>query len=425
MKKKGLIFLFLIAAFSMIVSATTVNLTMFVGDATAGRLLKNSVNAYEQSHPNIKIDVVALPYYSGFMKKIALSIAGGNLPDLIQITTAYIPQVSKYLIDIGPLIEKKFNMTVEEYRSQIIPSMDAFLGKKGEVLAVPLETTVACIWINKKMFEKAGITPPPLNGQTDTTWTWDQFISALKKVKEVNHLPYALSYDYSADRFYNFLSIWGVTVLDEKSNFVLDKYPQAGELFDTFISLFKNQIIPSAEWLSGASAQRDFFEGITAAYWSGSWQGSNILRQEKQVGGEYLPVYVPKGKDWFGIPGGSFLGAFKTGNKQKEEAAADFVTWMANKDKGYLTYIKPGLQLSAYKNQTIDYGIEKMNKWQKTYSVLLGRAPGWTMLDRANAIWSKLYDLIRKQIALGITGEVSGKGIVQNLKKSYEDIVSK
>lgn len=423
--KKLLVFLFLIAAFSMIVSAVTVNLTMFVGDATAGRLLKHSVSVYEQSHPNVKIDVVVLPYYGGFMQKIALSIVGHNLPDLVQITTAYVPQVSKYLINMAPYIERTYNMSAENYRSQIIPAMNAFLGNKGEILAVPLETTTECIWINKKMFEKAGILPPPLNGQTETTWTWDQFISALKKVKEVNHIPYALSYDYSADRFYNFLAIWGVTVLDEKGNFVLDKYPQAAKLFDTYINLFKHRIIPPAEWLSGASAQRDFFEGITAAYWSGSWQGSDVLRQEKQVGGDYAPVYIPKGKIWFGEPGGSFLAAFKTSNKQKEKAAIAFVTWMANKNKGYLTYIKPGLQLSAYKDQMIDYGIAKMNNWEKIYATLLSRAPAWTMLDRANAIWSKLYNLIRKQIALGITGQVTGKEIIQNLKKSYESIVGK
>ena len=422
--KKFTILLVLVAAFSLVASAATVNLTMFVGDATAGRLLGHSVSVYEQTHPNVKIDVVVLPYYSGFMQKLALSIAGHNLPDLVQITTAYIPQVTKYLIDMAPYIEKTYGVTAEDYRSSIYPSMNVFLGKKGEVMAVPLEVTTECIWINKKMFEKAGILPPPLNGQT-TPWTWNQFIDALKKVKEANHLSYALAYDYSADRFYNFLAIWNVTVLDEKANFVLDKYPNAADLFDTFIKLFKDQIIPSAEWLSGESAQRDFFEGITPAYWSGSWQATNVLRQEKQVGGDYEPVYIPKGKDWFGEPGGSFLGAFKTGNAQKEKAAIDFVTWMANKNGGYLTYTKWGSELTAYTDQKIDYGIPKMDEWGKTFAVLLSRAPAWTMTTRANATWSKLYDLIRKQIALGITGQVTGKEIVQNLKTSYESIVGK
>ena len=422
--KKLLVVVFLFAVFSMIVSAATVNLTMFVGDATAGRLLKHSVSVYEQSHPNVKIDVVVLPYYGGFMQKIALSIAGHSLPDLVQITTAYMPQVTKYVIDLAPYIEKDLNMSQESYRSQIIPSMDTFLGSKGEILAVPLETTTECIWINKTMFEKASILPPPLNGKTEP-WTWDQFLSALKKVKEINHIPYALAYDYSADRFYNFLAIWNVTVLNEKGKFVLDHYPEAPKLFDAFINLFKDQITPSAEWLSGASAQRDFFGGMTAAYWSGSWQGSSVLKQEKQVGGEYEPIYVPKGKDWFGEPGGSFLAAFKTGNKQKEKAAVDFLVWMAHKNKGYLTYIEPGLQLSAYKDQEVDYGIEKMNRWEKTFATLLVRAPAWTMIDRANATWSKLYNIIRKQIALGITGQVTGKEIVQNLKVSYEKIVDK
>ncbi len=417
-----LVFVFVFTlSFTMLSYAKTTTLTMFA----VNKYLKESAEEYNKLNPNVKVDVVILPYYGGFMKKIALSIAGQNLPDLIQVTTAYMPQVSKYLLDVGPSIKSSLGLSPEKYRAQILPSMDVFLGKKGEVKGIPLEVTGTSIWINKKMFEKAGITPPPLNGEKDSTWSWSEFINALKKVKKANNLSYALAFDYSADRFYNFISIWGATVLDEKVNFVLDKYPAGAMLFDLFISLFKDKIIPAEEWLAGASAQRDFFEGLTCAYWSGSWQCGPMMEQSKETGIEYVPVYIPKALDWWGLPGGSFMGAFKTGNKEKEKAALDFIAWMADKNKGYLTYIKPGLQLSAYKDHKVDYGIEKMNKWQETYGALLSRVPGWTMTTRANATWSKLYDLIRKQIALGINGEVNGEEIVNNLKKAYEDIANK
>ena len=420
MKRFLVLLMVLLAGFSLMVSAATVHLTLLVGGINPP--LNNAVKTYEHSHPNVKIDVIAVPYVD-YRQKLALAIVGHNFPDLTNITTAYIPQAKNYLINLAPYLERNLGMSVESYRSQIVPSMNVFLGNKGQLIAIPMETTTECIWINMKMFKKAGILPPPLNGKK-SPWTLDQFINALKKVKEVNHIPYALSYDYSADRFYNFLAIWGVTVLNEKAEFVLDKYPQASKLIDKFIDLFKDKIIPPAEWLSGASPQRDFFGGVTAAYWSGDWFTAQVIPQEKQVGGDYEPVYIPKGKDWFGEPGGSFLAAFKTGNSRKEKAAINFIMWMAHKNKGYLSYIVPGLYLSSYKNQKIEYHNSKMNKWQTTFEVLLSRAPAWTMVDRANTTWSKLYGLIRKQIDLGIIGQVTGKQIIQNLKRDYEKIVS-
>lgn len=422
MRKSFWIVIVLVTVFTLFSIADTIHLTMDVGDSTAGRLLQNSVKIYEQTHPNVKIDVVVLPYYGGFMQKLALSIAGGTEPDLVQITTAYIPQTAPYMINLAPYIQKALNMNAEEYKDTVIPSMRVFLGGKDQVLAVPLEATVQALWINKVMWEKTGILPPPLNG-SNTPWTFDEFVKALKNVKEVNHTPAALSFDYSADRLFGFLSLYGVTYLNDKGEYVLNQYPEAPKLLGQFINLFKEGLIPSAEWLSGQSPETDFFGHITTAYWAGSWISSDVLKQEKEVGGQYVPVYLPKGdKYWFGVPGGSFLGAFKTGNKQKEQAAIDFILWMANKNDGYLTYIVPGLDLSAYIGQKIDYGVSQMNEWQDVFETLLANAPAWTMTTRASAIYSQMYPNIIKQVSLGIMGQITPEQIIKNLGDIYNTL---
>ncbi|MGC9213009.1 MAG: extracellular solute-binding protein, partial [Athalassotoga sp.] len=123
MRKSFWIVIVLVTVFTLFSIADTIHLTMDVGDSTAGRLLQNSVKIYEQTHPNVKIDVVVLPYYGGFMQKLALSIAGGTEPDLVQITTAYIPQTAPYMINLAPYIQKALNMNAEEYKDTVIPSM--------------------------------------------------------------------------------------------------------------------------------------------------------------------------------------------------------------------------------------------------------------------------------------------------------------
>ncbi|MDI3472404.1 MAG: alpha,4-digalacturonate transport system substrate-binding protein [Thermotogaceae bacterium] len=420
--KRHLVVLVAVLILSFVAGA--VKLSMYVGDETMARVMKTVTEAYVKENPAVEFDIIALPYYGGFMQKVSLSIMSGDVPDLIQVTTAYAPQVKEYLLNLTPDIEKALGMTSKDYLSSIFDVTSVYMTQEDEIKLIPLEFTITGIWVNKDMFEKAGIKYPPTGGK-DEPWTWEEFKDLLGKVKKANRIPYALSFDYSADRFFNYLALWNVKVLEDDTSFVLDKYPEAVKAIEEFIDLFKKNLVPKAEWLSGQSAQQDFFGGRTAAYWSGSWQCKNALDMMKETNKNFDVAYVPMMKDWFGVPGGSFLGAFKTGDKEKEAEAKKFITWLANKDKGYAVFLKEGLYLTAYKNHVVDYGIPEFNKWaNEVFSKLGERSPVWTATTRANVIWSKLYDVVRKQLALGITGEVTAKEIVNNLKNEYEKIIS-
>ncbi|MCW1306133.1 MAG: extracellular solute-binding protein, partial [Candidatus Parvarchaeota archaeon] len=255
-------------------------------------------------------------------------------------------------------------------------------------------------------------------------WTWDQFIDAVKKVKVANNLSYGMSLQKSADRFYQFISEYGVTELNSDGQFVLDQYPQAPALIDQFINLFKDKIIPSGEWLATENPDQDFLGGVTAAYWAGTW----VTYEATAETNKFVPVYIPAGNQWFGLPGGDFLAVFNTGNKEKDQAAIDFATWMANKNgEGYQQYVKQSYTLSAYIGQVIDYGTSAadatINDWEKTVFIpLVSKAPAWTMTDRSSLLYSRIYDPIVKQLQLGIMGQVNGQQIVQNLKNDYESL---
>lgn len=400
----------------------SVDLTMYVGDATMGRNMSKVVEIYEKENPGVNIDVVVLPYYGGFMQKVSLAIMSGEVPDLIQITTAYIPQVSKHLVNLAPYIEERYHISSEEYKEQIYDVTSVYLGDADLINAVPLEFTVHGLWVNQEMFEKAGVSYPP-NGGREEPWAWEEFKNVLTDVKKTNKIPYALSFDYSPDRFFSYLSLWNIRVLDDELNFVLDTYPDAEKAIQEFINLFNEGYIPKAEWLSGQAADQDFFSGRTAAYWSGSWQVSNVLDVSSTTGKKYDVAFYPKINYWFGIPGGSFLGAFKTGNSEKEQAAIDFIMWMTNKEEGYLHLMKEGYYLPAYTDYDIDYGNEEMNKWVEVFGELGERAPVWTATSRANEVWSRLYEPIRKELSLGISGQVTPKEIIENIKAEYERVM--
>lgn len=401
----------------------SVDLTMYVGDATMGRNFSYLAKIYQKDHPDVNIDVVVLPYYGGFMQKVSLSIMSGEAPDLVQITTGYIFQVSDYLINLVPYIEEAYNISAEEYKEQLY-SMPKYCIEKGDsIIAVPLEYTVQGLWINKEMFEKAGVCYPPSGGREEP-WTWEEFKNALTEVKKVNKIPYALSMDYSADRFLGYLGMWDIKILDENLNFVWGTYENAEEAIQEFINLFNEGYMPKAEWLSGQAADQDFFSGRTAAYWSGSWICTDAIRVSKDTGKEYDAAYLPKMNNWFGMPGGSFLGAFKTGKTEKEQAAIDFLMWMTDKEGGYSEFLKYGYYLSAYKDYSVDYENKQMNEWADTFSKLGENYPEWAVITRANEIGSRLYyEPLRKQLSLGIAGQATPKEIIENIKAEYEKVM--
>ena len=53
------------------------------------------------------------------------------------------------------------------------------------------------MFINKSLFEKAGVSFPP---RRQKTWTWTDFIAAANKVREKTGAKYSLTFDQSPSR---------------------------------------------------------------------------------------------------------------------------------------------------------------------------------------------------------------------------------
>ena len=399
-------------------SIFSVKLTMYSSDESKARVLRQVVELYEKDHPDVSIEVVAFPY-ANYMQKMSLIFLGGNPPDLLETTATYLPQMTQFMKDLGPDIQKSLGLTPQQYKDSTYDVVKVYLGEGNVVHAIPLHFTTYSVWINKSMFDKAGIKYPPLGGKQEP-WTWEEFKDVLRKVKEVNKIPYAMSIEYSADKFFSYLALWNITVLDEEGNFVLDKYENAEKAINEFVNLFKEGLVPPAEWLSGESHTNNFFGGITAVDWAGSWMSRESFNAGKQ--NEVSPAYVPIIEDWFGISGGGFLAVPKTGNTEKEKAATEFAMWLANKDTGYTEYIKRSRDLSAYKNHTIDYREPLLETWAEVHQVLAERAPAWSTTVRATAVWSRITDTIRKDISLGITGQMTAKQMIQHWKSEAERV---
>ncbi|AJG40373.1 sugar ABC transporter substrate-binding protein [Thermotoga sp. RQ7] len=420
MRKFVVVFLIALLLVPALVSA--VKLTIYCGGGTERRGLEALVAEYKKLHPDVDFEIIDISY-SSYMQKISLAVMSGDVPDLMTITYPFAPALREYLIDLDPYIEKYLGITPEEFEDAFYDVVKPYIkDENGKIKYVPLHFTVQGLWVNVDYFEKAGIPFPPFGGRKEP-WTWEEFVDVLRRVKEANNLPYAMSIQYSAERIANYLAIRGAKVLDENLNLVLDKDPKAIKALEDFVNLFKENLCVPAEWISGQSADNDFYGGVTAVYWAGSWETADALDAAESSGKRFEPAYLPKDVYCFGVEGGRFFGAFKTGDKKKEEEAAKFALWAGWKGKGYDIYLKTTLHLSAYKGHKVDYGVPIMEHVQEVFGYLAANAPEWIVTVRANPVWSKLYDPLRKQISLVIAGQQDLQTALKNIRAEYERII--
>ena len=115
------------------------------------------VTAFQQSHPNIKIDAQAVPY-DAFHKKLLTAIAGGQAPDLIRADIIWVPEFA----DLGALVPLDTAMSdFGTLSGKVFPGPLSTNQFKGHYYGLPLDTNTRVLIWNKAMYQAAGISGPP------------------------------------------------------------------------------------------------------------------------------------------------------------------------------------------------------------------------------------------------------------------------
>lgn len=141
------------------------------GNADRAARTEQAVRAFERAHPEIDIQT-SYSAYESYKQKLATQAAGGDVPDLIQLDYRQISQYagSEVLLDLGTQRE---NLPTDR--------MDSGLLRTGQVdgaqYALPMGVGTQTLAYDKEAWRKAGIRTP------EAGWTWDDWVSALRKLK--------------------------------------------------------------------------------------------------------------------------------------------------------------------------------------------------------------------------------------------------
>ena len=407
MLKRVLKSILLIAILSLTVYArdekkVTLSL-MFWGSPEEIRIVEKMRDAFEKENPGISIKLI---HANNYLDKLRVMIGGGTPPDVfymgIEDFTAHV--AAGVLMSMDSLLKKDTAWHAEDYFDVVL---DAFK-YNGKIYGIPKDWSPLVLYYNKDMFDSAGISYP------DTSWTWDDFLSAAKKLtKDENG-------DGEPDQFGFLLYnnwvwalpwIWangGRVLSEDKTRCVMDM-PETIEALQFLTDLrWKYRVAPTAAQI----AQRDLFTtGKVGMVTLGRWM---IPRYRTIKDFRWGVAPLPKRKKRV-TP--IFTVAFVISSKCKHpDAAYRLVRFLSgeggNKIIGKLGLAVPSIKSIAYSDVFLDPNQLPKNSQVYLDAIKYGRLPPvipqWH--EMSNTIDTQLDELwLNKRSAAQVCKELTPK----------------
>ena len=151
----------------------TIRITWW-GGQTRHDLTQQVLDLYTSEHPNVTFEAVPSGW-DGYFEKLATDTATGGMPDIVQMDYMYISTYAQNgsLADLSEYIN---DGTIDA--SGIDEALMNASNIGGKTVGIPLSTSLVAFTYNPSVLEEAGVDVP-----TDD-WTWDDFATAAKTVKE-------------------------------------------------------------------------------------------------------------------------------------------------------------------------------------------------------------------------------------------------
>jgi alpha-1,4-digalacturonate transport system substrate-binding protein len=245
------------------------------GDANQGGGYAKMAALYEQQTGK-KVEVVEVAY-ADLPTKIKNAAQANALPAL-----ARMPSIDPVWKD--RLVDLKDIVTANKVKSGFVVQ-----DSSGKALSLPSDITAVGMYVNKTLWDKAGVKYPTSEG---SIWSWDEFVAAAKQVQGSAGAKYGLVFDRSSHRekalMFEFGSNWWLP--DSSGTYTTNDATKTALNF--FKGITDDKFMPKSVWLSNDDPNALFKSGQVAAYYSGSWQIADFAANIKNF--EWASVYLPK-----------------------------------------------------------------------------------------------------------------------------------
>ncbi|UOF91639.1 ABC transporter substrate-binding protein [Fodinisporobacter ferrooxydans] len=323
-----------------------------------GDVLKNMVDEFNKTHPDIHVNAIYQGSYSGkgpLQQKLLAAIASGKVPDIVQLEIHSIPVFAAS----GALqsLDSYMAQSTDHKKSDFIQGLLKSTSYKGQTYGVPFNRSVPVFYYNDKMFKAAGITEAPK--------TWDDVAKDAKLLtKKENGKTTVYGFE-PVNQWWFFESlVWsgGGQLMNQGLTQATFDTPAAEAGMKAWQQMKKDGVLTvqtgPKDWDQTIA---DFTHGRAAMY-VGS---AGDMGQIEQSGMDFKASYVPMVKQYAVPTGGANAAILAKAPEAEKQAAWKFIEWFTAKEQtihwsqktGYMPVMKSAVDSQQMK----DYFKQKPN----------------------------------------------------------------
>ncbi|MDO0909492.1 extracellular solute-binding protein [Streptomyces sp. DT2A-34] len=374
---------------------------------------KKMVAQYEKE-TGVKVKLVNIPY-DGYDAKLRNAAQANSLPDVAAVPKLD-PIWSNKLIDLKDIANNKSNKINGNFVAK---------DSSGKVLSIPSDVTASGMFINKSLFEKAGVSYPT---SPQKTWTWTEFIKAADEVREKTKAKYSLTFDQSPSRLRAMVYEMGGKYVhaDDSGKFSVDAATKKAVKY--FVGLNDDKTMPKSVWTSGADPSAMFQSGDVVAYWSGVWQVPAFAESIKKFEWASVPTPAQPVQASDVNSGGMTVGF--NNNADAAAAAKKFLSWLYEpahyqalcEASGFLP-VESGLNPKyPFKSEAAQAAFKLYNESIPLYDPISGyfnsAQTNWVLKGK-----SLTEDPTKAELGKAINGQQSADKALQNIVDGYNQQV--
>jgi alpha-1,4-digalacturonate transport system substrate-binding protein len=295
-------------------------------DGSEGVVLRDLLDRFEAENPDIRV-VVDTVAYNTVLEQLPLQVEAGEGPDMARVTN--FDAFKGFYLDMRPYLADAAYWE-ESFAPAVLAALRSGEDDADAIYGFPNQFTVTGPFINRTLFEQAGIEVP---SDSSDAVTWAEWTAVTAEVAAATETQYAIAMDRSGHRFSGPAFSEGATYFNEDGSITIDT-PGFRTMAELLVQWHADGITPAEVWIgSGGSyaAAADFFiNGQLVMYMSGSWQ---IGRFANDIGDtfDWEAVPNPTGEGGStGMPGGTMMVAF--GDTEHPEEVARVMDYLASVD---------------------------------------------------------------------------------------------
>ena len=233
-------------------------------------LTETLIPQFEQSHPNIKVNAVSVPYET-FREKLLAAISADTAPDLIRSDIIWVPE----LAEMGALAALDETMPdFETFKTAVFEGPLSTNQWKDHYYGLPLDTNTKVWLYNDALYTSAGIEKAPA--------TMEELEADCQAIKAVNPDAYLVA----ADGLYSWVTlpwVWsfGGSVTDDAIT-TADGYingPESVAAYEYLLKLYDDGCIAPVIMGDGVDPFTGFASGTYASLDNGPWSYSILEGQ--------------------------------------------------------------------------------------------------------------------------------------------------